>query len=142
MVNQHPTVGLTPPFSGLRPTRQRLAVLDAVDSLGVFASAQTVHRVLIEGGESVGLSTVYRSLHRLAEYGTLDSVRGPDGEELYRRCANPAGHVHLVCRGCGAAAEFPAGEIEILVARWAANAGYSDSSHSLELFGLCPDCQE
>src|SRR5688572_15930012 len=61
--------------SGLRPTRQRLAVVDAMGSFDDFRSAQEIHDLLGRRGETVGLATVYRTLQRLAEAGEVDMLR-------------------------------------------------------------------
>ena len=98
---------------------------------------ECVHEELVRRGEPVGLSTVYRSLHALAERGTLDAVRGQDGEMLYRRCME-APHHHLVCRRCGVAVEVPGATVHRTVDRWARAAGFVDTEVVLEVFGVCP----
>ena len=80
-----------------RNTRQRRAVVAILEDLDGFASAQEIHDILKKRGESVGLSTVYRSLQVLADAAEVDALRNDDGEVLYRQCS--AGHHHhLVCR--------------------------------------------
>ncbi|MGZ4456459.1 MAG: Fur family transcriptional regulator, partial [Nocardioides sp.] len=86
---------------GLRPTRQRIAVAEAMASFDDFRSAQEIHDLLGRRGTTVGLATVYRTLQRLAEAGEVDMLRSEDGEAIYRRCSD-AHHHHLVCRSCGA----------------------------------------
>lgn len=127
------------PSQGLRVTRQRRAVLGAVESLDHFAGAQTVHAVLEAAGHRVGLSTVYRSLHALAEHGAIDAVRGGDGEVRYRRCS-AQDHHHVVCRRCGDAAEIPAEPVGGIVRRLAELAGYSEVDHVIQSFGVCARC--
>ena len=84
----------------LRPTRQRIAVAEAMASFDDFRSAQEIHDLLGRRGDPVGLSTVYRTLQRLAEAGEVDMLRSEDGEAIYRRCTDTHHH-HLVCRTCG-----------------------------------------
>lgn len=126
-------------LAGLRPTRQRVAVLDAVERMGVFAGARAIYDVMNSESGRVALSTVYRTLQALAERGMIDSVRGPDGETLYRKCADEAHH-HLVCRRCGQAVELPGGAVSRMVQLWAREAGYADVEHILDVFGTCPVC--
>ena len=73
-------------------TRQRDAVRTIFSRLDGFHSIQDVHARLREGGDAVGLTTVYRAVQSLAEDGELDSIRTDSGEALYRRCstAGPA----------------------------------------------------
>jgi Fur family ferric uptake transcriptional regulator len=104
-----------------------------------FRSAQEIHALLGEREEHVGLSTVYRTLQSLAESGEIDSLRTESGESIYRRCST-AHHHHLVCRSCGATVEVEGPAVERWTRSVAAEHGYSEVSHSLEIFGTCADC--
>jgi Fur family transcriptional regulator, ferric uptake regulator len=126
----------TPP---LRPTRQRRAVVDVLGSFAGFRSAQEIHELLAERGEAVGLATVYRTLQRLAETGDVDVLRTDEGEAIYRRCSDTHHH-HLVCRSCGATVEVEGPAVERWTRAIAAEHGYADVSHTLEIFGTCRDC--
>jgi len=64
----------------MRPTKQRLAVVEAMASFDDFRSAQEIHDLLGRRGEPVGLATVYRTLQRLADAGEVDMLRTEDGE--------------------------------------------------------------
>ena len=85
----------TAPISGTnaapvrgRSTRQRAAVAAALDEVDEFRSAQDLHDVLKHRGDSVGLTTVYRTLQSLADAGEVDVLRTDDGEAVYRRCSH------------------------------------------------------
>ncbi len=122
--------------SPTRTTRQRRAVHQVLDQLDGFASAQDIHEHLRRGGDRVGLSTVYRTLQQLADAAEVDVLRTGDGEALYRRCS--AGHHHhLVCRDCGRTVEVAGPAVERWADRVAAEHGFSDVSHTLEVFGVC-----
>jgi Fur family ferric uptake transcriptional regulator len=123
-----------------RTTRQRSAVQQILDSSSEFRSAQEVHAELAQQGVAVGLTTVYRALQTLAADGDVDVLVREDGEAAYRKCGGPHHHHHLVCRACGRTVEVEGPAVE----RWAASVseanGFRDVSHTLELFGRCPDC--
>ena len=125
--------------AGTRPTRQRRAVAAAMQSFDDFRSAQEIHNVLRQAGDNVGLSTVYRTLQALADGGEVDVLRAEDGEALYRRCST-SHHHHLVCRSCGRAVEVEGPTVERWADAVASTHGYTDVSHTLEIFGTCPDC--
>ena len=125
-----------------RSTRQRTAVAAVLDDLDSFHSAQQIHGILVARGQKVGLSTVYRSLAALAEDDAVDSLVLEDGETLYRRCAAPRHHHHLVCRMCGSTVEVVGPAVERWAERVAIENGYDEISHTLELFGRCPACRE
>lgn len=124
----------------MRATRQRAAVREALDRAGAFRTAQALHDEMKAAGETVGLTTVYRTLQGLAEAGEVDVLRTADGEAIYRRCATGEHHHHLVCRSCGASVEVASDEVE----RWAATTaelhGFSDVEHTAELYGVCGVC--
>lgn len=122
-----------------RPTRQRRAVSAALDAVDDFRSAQEIHDLLKQRGENVGLTTVYRTLTSLAAAGEVDLLRNDDGEALYRQCSS-GHHHHLVCRSCGRTVEVAGPTVERWADRVAAEHGYSDVSHTMEIFGTCATC--
>lgn len=130
---------MTSTESSLRPTRQRRAVAAALEEFGDFRSAQEIHEALRTGGENVGLSTVYRALQAMADAGEIDTLRSEAGESVYRRCS-ASHHHHLVCRSCGATVEVEGPAVERWTRSVAAEHGYADVSHTLEIFGTCSRC--
>ena len=124
-----------------RTTRQRTAVLAVLDTLDSFRSAQQIHSELATRGESVGLSTVYRCLTALAADGDVDTLLRDDGETVYRRCTGAKHHHHLVCRACGATVEVEGPAVERWAEKVAAEHGYDEVSHTLEIFGRCAACR-
>ncbi|MBL7256173.1 transcriptional repressor [Actinoplanes sp. LDG1-01] len=122
-----------------RNTKQRSAVSAVLSEAEGFYSAQELHARLRERGERVGLTTVYRTLQGLADAGEIDVMRPPGGEHLYRRCSQ-GHHHHLVCRECGRAVEVEGPAVESWADKVASRHGYVDVSHTMEIFGTCPDC--
>lgn len=124
----------------LRSTRQRTAVVGLLDELTDFRSAQEIHALLRERGDSVGLTTVYRTLQSLADAGDVDAIRTDDGETVYRRCTTSKHHHHLVCRACGHTAEVEGPAVERWADKIAEQHGFVDVTHTVEVFGTCADC--
>jgi Fur family ferric uptake transcriptional regulator len=122
-----------------RATRQRAAVSAALAGLQEFRSAQQIADVLRAAGDQIGLSTVYRALQAMVELKQVDVLRGDDGEVRYRRCGH-GHHHHLVCRVCGATVEVTGDAVERWADRVAEKHGYTDVSHSVEVFGRCAEC--
>ncbi|MBD5829436.1 Fur family transcriptional regulator [Janibacter melonis] len=122
-----------------RPTRQRVAVAEALSRSQSFESAQELHTRLSSAGERVGLATVYRALQAMADDGDVDVVRTDEGESLYRRCST-GHHHHLVCRECGRAVEVEGPTVERWADRVSAEHGFTQVEHTLEIFGRCADC--
>ena len=125
---------------GRRSTRQRAVVRDLVAEFESFKSAQDIHHILRGRGETIGLSTVYRNLQTLAEDDLVDTVRNEQGEVLYRKCSAKHHH-HLVCRTCGRVVEVTGPAVERWADRAAEENGFSDVSHTVEIFGVCSECR-
>jgi Fur family ferric uptake transcriptional regulator len=123
----------------VRSTRQRAAVAAVLDEVDDFRSAQELHELLRERGQRVGLTTVYRSLQMLAEAHEVDVLRTADGETAYRRCSR-GHHHHLVCRRCGRTVEVDGPAVERWADKVAAEHGFVEVEHTLEIFGTCRKC--
>jgi Fur family transcriptional regulator, ferric uptake regulator len=125
--------------TGVRSTRQRAAIAALLETIDDFRSAQELHDELRRRGENIGLTTVYRTLQSMAAAGRVDTLRNDTGESVYRRCSEHHHH-HLVCRVCGSTVEIGDHEVEEWAAAVAAKHGFSDVSHTIDIFGVCPDC--
>jgi Fur family ferric uptake transcriptional regulator len=127
-----------------RSTRQGTAVRDVLSATAGFTSAQDVYATLRSGGDSVGLSTVYRHLQALVDAGEVDVILTPEGETTYRYCgqARTAHHHHLVCRHCGRTEEIEGRVVERWAGEVAREHGFTDVDHTLELFGTCAQCAD
>jgi len=123
----------------VRATRQRAAISALLENVDEFRSAQELHDELRRRGENIGLTTVYRTLQTMATSGVVDTLRTDTGESVYRRCSEHHHH-HLVCRTCGATVEVEGAAAEKWAAEVAKEHGFSDVSHTIEIFGVCGDC--
>ncbi|MFG1696327.1 Fur family transcriptional regulator [Nonomuraea sp. NPDC049309] len=121
-------------------TTRRDAVHDTLRKSEGFRSAQDVYAEMRLHGAKIGLTTVYRALQALADGGKVDVLRNDDGESVYRACATDTHHHHLVCRRCGHTVEVAGPAVE----RWAemvgSEHGFTDVTHTVEVFGTCADC--
>lgn len=123
----------------VRHTKQKDAILAQLRGCDDFISAQELHRKLDDEGVKIGLATVYRQLNALVDSGAADTVR-LDGQQLFRLCGDDGHHHHLVCRKCGKTVEIDPPS-EAWLRKIATNHGFTVESHTLEVFGLCPDCR-
>lgn len=123
-----------------RSTRQFQAVLDELATSDGFRSAQDIFGALRDRGQTVGLATVYRALQSLVDSGKADVLRTDAGESVYRECGDTHHH-HLVCRSCGKTVEIQGPAVERWADQMADTHGFSDVSHTVELFGTCSACR-
>jgi Fur family ferric uptake transcriptional regulator len=123
----------------VRSTRQRSAISAVLDECTEFLSAQDLHSRLRTRGDNIGLTTVYRTLQSLADAGEVDVLRSADGEAVYRRCST-GHHHHLVCRRCGRTVEVEGPAVERWAETVAAEHGFTQVEHTVEVFGTCDRC--
>jgi Fur family transcriptional regulator, ferric uptake regulator len=122
-----------------RNTWQREAVRQALGGSDGFVSAQALHAGMRGTGSEVGLATVYRTLADLALDGDADTFQ-QEGEALYRACTPGSHHHHLICRRCGTAVEIAADPVEQWARDVAAEHGFTQPEHVVDVFGLCAAC--
>jgi Fur family ferric uptake transcriptional regulator len=123
-----------------RQTWQKDAVLHALGKAQGFVSAQQLHKQLTQHGSVIGLATVYRTLNSLVADGLADSLINA-GESLFRDCSKDHHH-HLICNGCGIAVEIEAEQAEAWASKVAKDNGFTQVTHTIDIFGLCRACSK
>ena len=125
---------------GLKVTQQRVQILDVVRSGPSHFTAQEVFEIISEKNPEIGFATVYRFLKKLSEQSYVTEVRMGGMPARYEWAAK-AHHDHLTCVKCGKIVEFENQKIEDLQEKIAIRHGFKLTSHILELYGVCGDCQ-
>ncbi len=124
--------------AGLRATRQRLTVLEALRGRAEAVTAQELYAELRAAREPVGLTTVYRTLTSLADAGFLDTFLR-EGEQAFRLCSDEHHH-HLVCEVCNRVEELESDLVEEWVRSVAGRHGFTVTGHRADIFGICSSC--
>jgi Fur family ferric uptake transcriptional regulator len=123
-----------------RRTKQREVIWQVLKRHKKFVSSQELHAILQQKGHAIGLATVYRTLKGLQSGGLVDVIRAPEGEMLFRVCADGTHHHHLVCVSCGDAVEFNSVDLENSLKKVARSKRFRLSAHEVEMFGQCERC--
>lgn len=127
--------------AGYRVTAPRRALAHLIaDRAGHF----TAEDLLAESRRrrlGVTRATVFRSLDVLADLGVVERLDLPTGDHAFVAC-EPTHHHHILCSSCGRSTGVADHGLERVAASIARETGYRVDTHRLELFGLCPDCQE
>ncbi|MBW9206337.1 transcriptional repressor [Mumia sp. zg.B53] len=124
---------------GYRLTPQRELVLRAVERLG-HATVEEVHQDVVRQHASVNISTVYRTLALLDEFGLIRQVYLTDRTPVYHSTSVPS-HVHLSCTGCGQVIDADPDDFTPLAATLVRKHGFAPHVDRLVLSGLCADCR-
>ena len=105
-------------------------------------SAEELHTAC--GAElQIDLSTVYRTMHTLAESGFVTKSMHPDGKAYFQLAAQQgtAHHHRTVCSKCKASADIAVCPLHDLEDKILSETGFTMTSHSIELTGFCPACK-
>jgi Fur family ferric uptake transcriptional regulator len=126
--------------AGVKPSRNRVAVLGELSAEPDDATAQVIHRRLADRGDRIGLATVYRALRAMSEAGVIDELPHGSTETCYRLCGSEHHH-HLVCQSCHRVVELRGCPAQKWIERAADDVGFAVSGHRLEVTGLCASCR-
>ncbi|MBA3796627.1 MAG: transcriptional repressor [Chloroflexi bacterium] len=127
--------------AGYRLTEPRRAVADLISRRdGHFTAADLIDEAR-DRRLGIGRATIFRALELFTELNVLERLDLPTGEHAYVPC-EPAHHHHVVCSRCGRTTEAEDHGLQAMVDEVAHHTGYRIDDHRLELYGLCPTCQD
>lgn len=126
-------------------TRQRNLVLGCIaNSDGEHITADDIVRILQQGGESVGKSTVYRHLGALAEQGVVRKFNHDGGSACYQYLPDHttcSSHYHLKCNSCGELLHADSSLLDDAIAKiWTMYSFKIDNIKTI-FYGTCNRCE-
>ena len=123
----------------LKHTVQRDLILESFLDAKGHITAEEIHQRVRSKSESIGYTTVYRTLKLLVEAGLAQERHFGEGVARYE--VEHEHHDHLVCLNCGKIVEFECDEIEVKQEEIAAQYKFKLLRHRHELYGHCESCQ-
>jgi Fur family ferric uptake transcriptional regulator len=129
---------------GRRLTSQRKRILTLFEASyqGEHLSAEEIHQKLLQQGDNISLSTIYRTLHVMVDLGILQEVELAEGRKYYELSSTSTHpHHHLVCVQCGAVTEFEDIRVTQVSQRETLDRGFSLLNCQFTVYGICPHCQ-
>ncbi|MGN0426130.1 MAG: Fur family transcriptional regulator [Acetatifactor sp.] len=133
--------------NGLKVTRQRLVVLEAISSCPEeHLSADEIFALVKVDCPEIGLATVYRTIQLLSELHLIDRINFDDGYVRYEMGSafdreQKHHHHHLICSNCGKVISFQDDLLEELEEKIARTTGFEVVDHEVKLYGHCIDCR-
>jgi len=126
---------------GLKSTRQRSLIIDTFLGAEGHVSVEELWSKVRAADTKVSVATVYRTMKLLADAGLAEARNFGDGQTRYEAAMGRHHHDHLICTNCGTIIEFENDRIEQLQDVIAKRHGFKVTSHKMELYGLCKNCQ-
>ena len=128
--------------AGLRVTRQRQILFEVLAEEANPMSAEQIHFRLKSREVEINLSTVYRALEQFVGKGlVLKTSFAEETKSLYSINTHEHHH-HLICSSCKEIVIISGCPVEAYVMEVERSSGYRMEGHKLEIYGICPKCQE
>ena len=128
---------------GAYRTKQRDAVVDILRKNG--DKHITVDEILLQAGESVGRTTVYRCLEKLEKEGKVRKyLAGGKESSCYQYIGEDTPcneHFHLKCEQCGKLLHIECEHLSTLADHIDAEHGFSINGLKTVLYGVCDGCK-
>lgn len=124
---------------GRRVTTARRLVVELLARTTEHLTADDLANRIHTAHPEIHLSTVYRTLDSLHEWGLVEHVHQPHGPSFFHLAG---AHRHLVCEQCGCIRDVPAAEFDALVARIREEYGFELQVGHAALVGRCGDHAE
>lgn len=118
-----------------------------VRSLGLADGPRSASDLYSSIGDSVPLSSIYRSLAVLEDAGVISPHYSTKGVTRYELAEWLMGHHHhLVCLECGQVEDIEIGaeietQLEAIVESIGRDVSFAPRDHALEIEGLCTQCK-
>ncbi|MBR57817.1 MAG: transcriptional repressor [Myxococcales bacterium] len=127
---------------GLRLTNQRIAVVRHFFQQGHHVTVDSLYQLVLKEHPQIGYATVYRTLKLLVECSLAQTHQFDKNRVCFELYEEHEHHDHIICVECSKIIEFEHAEIERLQDQVAEDHGFLLTTHRMELYGICPDCQK
>ncbi len=128
--------------NNLKFTIQREVILETLYNSDEHLSPESLYNLIQERHPQLntGIATIYRTLTLLEESDIVTSLSfGAQGKK-YELGAKEH-HDHMICTKCGLITEFVDEEIEKRQQIISQSLGFQMTDHSMQIYGICKNCQ-
>lgn len=126
---------------GLKLTRSREAIMEAVFATHSHFDVEELFQSLRGSKKNVSRATIYRTLPYLLHAGLIRKSNCIEEREEYEHIYGHPNHLHLLCRKCDRIVEQSDDELERVLKRIAKNNGFAFEDYSVIIKGLCSLCR-
>jgi len=128
--------------NGEKFTIQREIILETLYNSDEHLTPEALHQLIQKKHPELktGIATIYRTLSRLEESDIVTSLSfGAQGKKY--ELGTKDHHDHMICTECSEIIEFVDDEIEKRQESIAKEFGFKIKDHSMQIYGLCKNCQ-
>ena len=124
-----------------RITPQRMAVLKILAESEGHPSVEKIYEKVKKQFPTTSLATVYKSVAVIKELGEVLELGFTDGSNRYDG-NKPYPHPHLICTECRTIMDPSISVLADVTQKLIAETGFKITTHRLDFFGICPECQK
>ncbi|MDD2652743.1 MAG: Fur family transcriptional regulator [Sulfurimonas sp.] len=129
--------------NNLKFTIQREVILETLYNADEHLTPESLHNLIQKKFPDLktGIATVYRTLSLLEESDMVTSLSfGAQGKKYELGAKHH--HDHFICTSCGSITEFVDEQIEERQHKIAQELGFEMKDHSMQIYGICKNCQK
>ena len=127
--------------SGHKITRVRAALLQTLEQTSTPLSIQDILIDLTRQSLKPNKTTIYREIEFFINQKLITEVDFGEGKKMYEGSTDH--QHHIICVNCKKVKDVHMEkDLDKLIEQVTKAARYKSVGHSLEFFGLCPDCQK
>lgn len=123
----------------LTPLRQQ--VLDILNQQTQPLTAYAILELLKLSNPKAQVMSVYRVLDFLQQHELVHRIENLNAFMLCHHLAEQHASQWLICKNCGAAKEYISSDFQHAIQHIESNTGFNVSSPTIELMGICKNCQ-
>ncbi|MFO7709864.1 MAG: transcriptional repressor [Desulfobacterales bacterium] len=123
-----------------RITPQRLAVLKVLAASEGHPSVERIYERVRVQFPTTSIATIYKTVALLRQENEVLEISFPDGSNRYDG-NKPYPHPHLICTRCKKIIDPDLNVLEDLTKDVALKTGFQITTHRVDFFGLCRECQ-
>jgi len=123
-----------------RITPQRLAVLKVLAASEGHPSVERIYESVRSQFPTTSIATIYKTVALLKQENEVIEISFPDGSNRYDG-NKPYPHPHLICTRCKKIIDPDLSSLEDLAREVTKETGFHITTHRVDFFGVCRECQ-
>lgn len=126
--------------NGRKVTTQRLAICKFILSRKDHPTVEQIYQELRNEYPTIGLGTIYKTLHLLKELGVIQELGFNEGSIRYD--PDMELHINMVCSKCGKISDYKTENVKKLWSAIISDLGIKPKGQRIDLYYECDDCKK